>query len=149
MNFFKVIIAILIFGAAFLLGALYMKPTQLSLVEQVKKNVYDVLAYPQAAKFRNIEYHFSRYTADNGKVGYVCGEVYRYKNDKPDGFKRFIVKSYTNDEAAWIFLFRLLTEDMKYYCLNRLTKFGKISAQVLLHRSNKELRVLKFCSTRF
>ncbi len=99
MNFFKVIIAILIFGAAFLLGALYMKPTQLSLVEQVKKNVYDVLAYPQAAKFRNIEYHFSRYTADNGKVGYVCGEVYRYKNDKPDGFKRFIVKSYTNDEG--------------------------------------------------
>nr|ELR5153281.1 hypothetical protein [Providencia rettgeri] len=49
MNFFKVIIAILIFGAAFLLGALYMKPTQISLVEQVKKNVNDVLAYPQAA----------------------------------------------------------------------------------------------------
>lgn len=37
MNFFKIIIAILIFGAAFLLGALYMKPTQLSLVEQVKR----------------------------------------------------------------------------------------------------------------
>ncbi|HGN1704907.1 TPA: hypothetical protein ACKRTE_000727 [Providencia rettgeri] len=98
MNFFKIIIAILIFGAAFLLGALYMKPTQLSLVEQVKKNVNDVLAYPQAAKFRNIEYHFSRYTSDNGKVGYVCGEVFRYKNDKPDGFKRFIVKTYTNDD---------------------------------------------------
>nr|ELR5110884.1 hypothetical protein [Providencia rettgeri] len=75
-----------------------MKPTQLSLVEQVKKNVNDVLAYPQAAEFRNIEYHFARYTADKGKVGYVCGEVYRYKNDKPDGFKRFIVKAYTNDE---------------------------------------------------
>ncbi|MEX6226237.1 hypothetical protein AB6F55_16305 [Providencia hangzhouensis] len=48
-----------------------MKPTQLSLVEQVKKNVNDVLAYPQAAEFRNIEYHFARYTADKGKVGYV------------------------------------------------------------------------------
>ncbi|MEY0604277.1 hypothetical protein [Providencia huaxiensis] len=99
MNFFKIIIAILIFGAAFLLGALYMKPTQLSLVEQVKKNVNDVLAYPQAAEFRNIEYHFARYTADKGKVGYVCGEVYRYKNDKPDGFKRFIVKTYLHDDG--------------------------------------------------
>ncbi len=99
MNIYKIIIAILIFGAAFLLGALYMKPSQLSLVEQVKKNVNDVLAYPQAAKFQNIAYHFSKHTNDNGKVGYVCGEVFRYKNDKPDGFKRFIVKAYTNDEG--------------------------------------------------
>ncbi|WP_272573283.1 hypothetical protein [Providencia sp. PROV259] len=100
MNFFKAIIAILIFGAAFLLGTLYMKPTQLSLVDQVKKNVNDVLAYPQAAQFKNIEYHFSRYTEDNGKVGYVCGEVFRYKNDKPDGYKRFIVKAYTRDDDS-------------------------------------------------
>lgn len=99
MNFFKIIIAILIFGAAFLLGALYMKPPSLNLVEQVKKNVNDVLAYPQVAEFKNIEYHFSKYTSDNGKVGYVCGEVFRYKGDKPDGFKRFIIKAYTNDNG--------------------------------------------------
>lgn len=33
-------------------------------------------------------------------MGYVCGEVFRYKNDKPDGYKRFIVKAYTRDDDS-------------------------------------------------
>ncbi len=120
-----------------------MKPTQLSLVEQVKKNVYDVLAYPQAAKFRNIEYHFSRYTADNGKVGYVCGEVYRYKNDKPDGFKRFIVKAYTNDEGRMDISIPFIDGGHEILLPEQVNKFGMINAQVLPHHLSKR-RMLIF-----
>ncbi|HGN1705227.1 TPA: hypothetical protein ACKRTE_001058 [Providencia rettgeri] len=69
------------------------------LVKMAKNSVEDYLSYPETASFKNVRYNFIRQTADKGELGYVCGEVFRVKNARLEGYKRFVVKSYSSKDG--------------------------------------------------
>ncbi|MDK3006944.1 hypothetical protein QPK77_02990 [Providencia rettgeri] len=69
------------------------------LVKMAKSSVEDYLSYPESASFKGVKYNFIRQTADKGDLGYVCGEVFRVKNAKLEGYKKFIVKAYTYNDG--------------------------------------------------
>ncbi|GAB1440854.1 hypothetical protein MASR2M36_36390 [Providencia sp.] len=50
-----------------------------------------------------MRYNFIRQTSDKGDLGYVCGEIFRVKNARLEGYKRFIVKSYSS-KAGRVFM---------------------------------------------
>ncbi|AFH95622.1 TPA: hypothetical protein ACHWKL_004816 [Providencia stuartii] len=99
MNMVKLLITVLLIGCSFLLGVMVNYKPNPDLIKLAKYNVADYLSYPESASFRNIKYNFIRSTADKGEVGYVCGEVLRVKNAKIEGYKRFAVKTYKNQDG--------------------------------------------------
>lgn len=99
MNIVKLLTVVLLIGCSFLLGVAVNYKPKPDLINLVKYNVSDYLSYPESASFRNIKYNFLRKTLDEGEVGYVCGEVFRVKNEKLEGYKRFAVKIYGNSDG--------------------------------------------------
>ncbi|WP_369311523.1 hypothetical protein [Providencia rettgeri] len=69
------------------------------LVKMAQVSVEDYLSYPESASFRNVKYNFIRQTMDKGDLGYVCGEVFRVKNARLEGYKKFIVKAYNDKDG--------------------------------------------------
>ncbi|MEQ5757345.1 hypothetical protein ABN363_19755 [Providencia rettgeri] len=70
-----------------------------SLQQLVRLSVKDIMEYPDAASYRNMASYFWGYTRDKGKVVYVCGEVFRFNEHRPDDFKPFIVKAYISAQG--------------------------------------------------
>ncbi|MEQ4673386.1 hypothetical protein ABN063_02340 [Providencia vermicola] len=99
MNIIKLLTILLLTGCSFILGVtLNYSPTP-DLVKMAKANVEDYLSYPESASFRNVKYNFIRQTADKGDLGYVCGEVFRVRNARLEGYKKFIVKAYNDKDG--------------------------------------------------
>ncbi|MCD2528584.1 hypothetical protein ABN306_01595 [Providencia huaxiensis] len=69
------------------------------LVKMAKSSVEDYLSFPESASFRNVKYNFIRQTTDKGELGYVCGEVFRIKNARLEGYKKFIMKAYSDKQG--------------------------------------------------
>ncbi|MFP4972206.1 hypothetical protein ACLFLE_12470 [Providencia vermicola] len=111
MNIVKLLTIVLIVGGAFLLGVIFNYKPQPDLIKSVKYSVVDYLSYPESAAFRNIKYNFTRATTDKGEVGYVCGEVLRVKNAKIEGYKRFTVKVYKNQDGRTVLSIPLVEGD--------------------------------------
>jgi len=99
MNIVKLLTVVLLIGCSFLLGVAVNYKPKPDLINLVKYNVSDYLSYPESASFKNVKYNFLRKTVDEGEVGYVCGEVFRIKNEKLEGYKRFVVKIYDNRDG--------------------------------------------------
>lgn len=99
MNIIKLLTILLLTGSSFILGVtLNYSPTP-DLVKMAKASVEDYLSYPESASFRNVKYNFIRQTANKGDLGYVCGEVFRVKNARLEGYKKFIVKAYNDKDG--------------------------------------------------
>ncbi|MEY1195633.1 hypothetical protein AB7101_11585 [Providencia rettgeri] len=99
MNIIKLLTILLLTGGSFILGVtLNYTPTP-DLVKMAKSSVEDYLSYPESASFKNVKYNFIRQTADKGDLGYVCGEVFRVKNASLEGYKKFIVKAYSDKQG--------------------------------------------------
>lgn len=96
MNIIKLFTILLLTGGAFILGVTMNYSPTPDLVKMAKSSVEDYLSYPESASFKNVRYNFIRQTSDKGDLGYVCGEVFRVKNARLEGYKRFIVKSYSS-----------------------------------------------------
>ncbi len=60
---------------------------------KIKEYMLDLLAYPSAASFKNINYHYLRKDNRGREIGFYCGEVFGFENELPYGYKRFFVKS--------------------------------------------------------
>lgn len=99
MNTAKFLIVPLLIGCSFLLGVAVNYTPKPDLVKMATYTVQDYLSYPESASFRNVKYNFVRETADKGDLGYVCGEVFRIKNEKLEGYKKFVVKTYNNRDG--------------------------------------------------
>lgn len=92
----------LLIGGSFLAGVLITKAPKSDLSKQVKYSVLDILEYPQSAEFRGLEYFFDKKISTGGELGYMCGEVFLYKNDLlPAGYKRFVVKVFQTTEGLY------------------------------------------------
>lgn len=101
----------LLIGGSFLAGVLITKTPKPDLYRQVKYSVLDILEYPQSAEFRGIEYFFNKKTRTGGELGYVCGEVFLYKNDLlPAGYKRFVVKVFQTTEGLYYTSFPIIED---------------------------------------
>ncbi|MBP6121856.1 hypothetical protein HBM99_11955 [Providencia heimbachae] len=99
MNLIKLLTILLLTGCSFLLGiTMNYSPTP-DLISLAKSSVEDYLSYPETASFKNVKYNFIRQTADKGDLGYVCGEVFRVKNAKLEGYKKFVVKVYSGHDG--------------------------------------------------
>ena len=99
MNMIKLLIITLLAGCSFLLGiAINYTPTP-DLISLAKINVKDYLSYPETASFKNVKYNFVRKTVDKGNLGYVCGEVFRVKDERLEGYKKFIMKVYSSENS--------------------------------------------------
>ncbi|MEQ5553917.1 hypothetical protein ABN349_01025 [Providencia rettgeri] len=95
------LIALFLMAISFIFGVSVTKTIDFDPIEQSKINVSNLLAYPEAAEFRNMEYFYNKKTSNGGELGYICGEVFTFNKDHlPDGFKRFIVKVYTPPEGV-------------------------------------------------
>ncbi|QXB04821.1 hypothetical protein I6L80_15775 [Providencia rettgeri] len=92
------LILILCSGGAFLAGwALNVAP-RYPLHSVVERSVKDIMEYPEAASYRNMNTYFAGYTRDDGKIVYVCGEVFRFNDERPDDYKPFVVKAYISEQ---------------------------------------------------
>ncbi|EKT57327.1 hypothetical protein [Providencia sneebia] len=96
MKIVNVLIIVLLIGSSFLFGIMVNYTPKPDLINQVKYSVIDYLSYPESASFKNIKYNFVRETSDKGELGYVCGEVFRVKDERLEGYKKFAVKVYNN-----------------------------------------------------
>lgn len=104
------ILALLI-GGSFLAGVLITKTPMPDLSEQVKHSVLEILEYPESAEFRGVEYYFSKKIRTGGELGYMCGEVFLYKNDLlPAGYKRFVVKVFQTSEGIYYTSFPIIED---------------------------------------
>ncbi|ELU1436156.1 TPA: hypothetical protein U2M34_000085 [Providencia rettgeri] len=99
MNIIKLLTILLLTGCSFILGVTMNYAPTPDLVKMAKSSVEDYLSYPESASFKGVKYNFIRQTADKGDLGYVCGEVFRVKNAKLEGYKKFIVKAYTYNDG--------------------------------------------------
>ena len=105
----KILIAVFLMVISFIFGASMTKTVNFDPIEQSKINISNVLAYSDPTEFRNITYYFNRKTQNEGKLGYVCGEVYTLDNNKlPEGFKRFIVKVYEPPKGLTLLSFPII-----------------------------------------
>ncbi|APC12179.1 hypothetical protein NQ837_000302 [Providencia rettgeri] len=105
----RAIIIIFLMVISFIFGISMTKTINFDPIEQSKINVANVLAYPDAANFRNMEYFFSKKTQNGGRLGYICGEVFMFNNDDlPDGFKRFVVKVYEPPKGLILLSFPII-----------------------------------------
>ncbi|HGN1705868.1 TPA: hypothetical protein ACKRTE_001729 [Providencia rettgeri] len=103
------LIALFLMIISFIFGASITKTIDFDPIEQSKVNVSNLLAYPEAAEFKNIEYFYNKKTLNDGVLGYICGEVFTFNKDHlPDGFKRFIVKVYTPPEGLTLLSFPII-----------------------------------------
>ncbi|WP_272659199.1 MULTISPECIES: hypothetical protein [unclassified Providencia] len=103
------LIALFLMAISFIFGASITKTIDFDPIEQSKINVSNVLAYPETAEFKNIEYFYNKKTSNGGVLGYICGEVFTFnKEHLPDGFKRFIVKVYTPPEGLTLLSFPII-----------------------------------------
>lgn len=94
----SVLILLLCSGGAFLVGwALNVAP-RYPLNVVVERSVKDVMEYPEATQYRNMNTYFAGYTRDGGKIVYVCGEVFRFDKAQPDDYKPFVVKAYISEQ---------------------------------------------------
>lgn len=88
----------LVIGIAYIAGVM-TNITQVSEIDARKKlenSMEDFLAYPTAAKYRNVNYHVISQNVNGEETGYFCGEVFGFKDELPYGFKRFIVRFHKN-----------------------------------------------------
>nr|WP_282554383.1 hypothetical protein [Providencia sp. G1(2023)] len=85
------------------------------LVKMAKSSVEDYLSYPESASFKGVKYNFIRQTADKGDLGYVCGEVFRVKNAKLEGYKNLLWKRIPIMMVESQCLFQWLKGTMTYY----------------------------------
>ncbi|EJD6474863.1 hypothetical protein AB7459_14540 [Providencia rettgeri] len=103
------LITLFLMVISFIFGASITKTIDFDPIEQSKINVSNLLAYPEAAEFRNMEYFYNKKTSNGGVLGYICGEVFTFNKDHlPDGFKRFIVKVYTPPEGLTLLSFPII-----------------------------------------
>ncbi|MEY0008576.1 hypothetical protein AB7W79_21415 [Providencia rettgeri] len=103
------LITLFLMVISFIFGASITKTIDFDPIEQSKINVSNLLAYPEAAEFRNMEYFYNKKTSNGGVLGYICGEVFTFnKGHLPDGFKRFIVKVYTPPEGLTLLSFPII-----------------------------------------
>ncbi|MCK1143020.1 hypothetical protein MXZ96_06615 [Providencia stuartii] len=103
------IIVLFLMAISFIFGSLITRTVDFEPIEQSKINVSNLLAYPEAAEFKNMEYFYNKKTSNGGVLGYICGEVFTFnKGHLPDGFKRFIVKVYTPPEGLTLLSFPII-----------------------------------------
>ncbi|AXH61979.1 hypothetical protein [Providencia huaxiensis] len=99
MNIIKLLTILLLAGSSFILGVTLNYSPKPDLVKMAKSSVEDYLSFPESASFRNVKYNFIRQTTDKGELGYVCGEVFRIKNARLEGYKKFIMKAYSDKQG--------------------------------------------------
>ncbi|WP_272658987.1 hypothetical protein [Providencia sp. PROV121] len=92
------LVLLLMVGGAYIAGIMtnIAQVSEFDTKKKIENSVEDFLAYPTAAKYRNVNYHVLNKTQDGEETGYYCGEVFGFKNELPYGFKRFIVRSHKN-----------------------------------------------------
>lgn len=69
--------------------------------------VADFMYHPQAADFKNVEFHVSTDKEKNNVIGNVCGQVFTFKDDAPYKYKKFIVQVAEDKVGRNIFSFPL------------------------------------------
>ncbi|WP_273803546.1 MULTISPECIES: hypothetical protein [Providencia] len=105
----RCIITLFLMAISFIFGASITRTVDFDPIEQSKINVSNLLAYPEVAEFKNMEYFYNKKTLNGGVLGYICGEVFTFnKEHLPDGFKRFIVKVYTPPEGLTLLSFPII-----------------------------------------
>ncbi len=105
----KTLIVLSLMAISFIFGISTTKTVDFDLLEQTKVNVSNVLGYPTAAEFRNVNYYHNKKTKNGGELGYICGEVLAFNKDElPDGFKRFVVKVYDPPEGITLLSFPII-----------------------------------------
>ncbi|MGG4608830.1 hypothetical protein [Providencia sp. Me31A] len=105
------LIALFLMISSFLFGVSVTQKINFDPIEQTKINVSNLLDYPKAAEFKNMEYFYNKKTPNGGELGYICGEVFTFNRDiLPDGFKRFIVKVYTPPKGLILLSFPIIED---------------------------------------
>lgn len=92
------IITFFVLGSVFLFGAMFNQHPRYDLLNLVTRSVKDIMDYPEAVSYRNMNAYFSGYTRDKGKIVYICGEVFGFNEERPSEYKPFIVKVYISSE---------------------------------------------------
>lgn len=114
-NIFSYLIIALIASSSFVAGMMANYTPDLDIVKKSQKTVEDFLPFPETAEYKNVHYYSVRETLDHGMLGYVCGEVLVFKNEKSFSYRRFLVKTYMHQDGRNVVSIPLInTEENRF-----------------------------------
>ncbi|BBG59136.1 Uncharacterised protein [Providencia rustigianii] len=95
------LILLLVAGCAYIAGLMtdLSSSAKVNTESKVKNVVKDFLDYPEAATYKNFEYHMLTKNSRGDETGYYCGEVFGFEDELSNSYRRFIVRVYQNVEG--------------------------------------------------
>ncbi|KPD04139.1 hypothetical protein [Moellerella wisconsensis] len=135
------VIIILALGSAFLLGGVMNQHPRYPLHHLVEQSVKDIMEYPEATSYRNMSSYFAGYTRDNGKIVYVCGEVFRFNENLPDEFKPFIVKAYISADDVVTLSMPVIAFGQRIFTQEQVQKVWDLRCHSLTDMNNSILSI--------
>ncbi|TCT31522.1 hypothetical protein EC835_10750 [Providencia alcalifaciens] len=107
----SILVIILIAGGSFLAGVMTNYTPDLDVIKKSERAVEDLLSFPKTVEFKDVKYHVIRETSDRGILGYVCGQVLVFDAKNSYSYKRFMVKTYLNEDGRNVVSIPLLDRD--------------------------------------